>query len=803
MNGPGIDPVLELQRQRAENARLIILLESHGIEWRLPPEPVVTVTAPEPEPSKFSTDEKVALFRRLFRGRTDLYPVRWENSTTGISGYSPVCVNDRRHGICEKPRIKCADCNHRQMKPLSDQVIYEHLAGKRTVGVYPLLTDDTCHFLAADFDEAEWREDAKAFLQSCRELGVPAALEISRSGNGAHAWIFFVGTVSARDARRLGTAIISHTCARTRQLKLESYDRLFPNQDSMPKGGFGNLIALPLQKAPRERGCSVFVDGNLRPYSDQWAFLATIQPMPAHDIEPTILRATGNSHPLDVTFIDEEDQKEPWKRSSPVTKKLVGPMPKSLTVTVANLIYFEKAQLPQSLANRLIRLAAFQNPEFYKKQAMRFSVWKEPRVIGCAENYPNHIALPRGCLNAAMDLLRENAIGIELVDERCSGDPIEVAFAGTLRLDQEAAVAAMLHHDAGVLCAPTAFGKTVTAAAMIARRGINTLVLVHRTELLKQWQERLQSFLGIGKGVVGTIGGGKAKPTGKIDIAVMQSLSRQGEVNSLVENYGHVIVDECHHVGAASFDAILKQVKAKYVLGLTATPIRRDGQQPIIFMQCGPTRHTAAKPTSAPHDLAVTPCTLHSRIDLLQEAGIQDVFRHLAIDQARTDAIAVEVINAYGQGRKVLVLTERTEHLDAIQTALDGKVPLLFVLHGRLAKKQRATLIAELNAMPPDAPRVLLATGKLVGEGFDHPPLDTLVLAMPVSWKGTLQQYAGRLHREHATKTDVRIIDFVDTGHPALLRMWDKRQRGYRAMGYRVAEYPLQDTDLLTGPNSE
>ncbi|MBK6583944.1 MAG: DEAD/DEAH box helicase family protein [Pseudomonadales bacterium] len=786
---------------QAENSRLIALLEAHGIEWRLPPPPAKPVS--EPEPSRLTTDEKVALFRRLFRGRTDLYPVRWENSTTGKSGYSPVCANDRRHRICEKPRIKCADCNHRQMKPLSDQVIYEHLAGKRTVGVYPMLTDDTCHFLAADFDEADWREDAKAFIQSCRELGVPAALEISRSGNGAHAWIFFVGTVSARDARRLGTAIISHTCARTRQLKLESYDRLFPNQDSMSKGGFGNLIALPLQKAPRERGCSIFVDGDLRPYRDQWAFLATFQPMPAHDIEPTILRATGNSHPLDVNFIDEEDQKEPWKRPSPATKKLVGPMPKSLTVTFANLMYFEKAQLPQSLANRLIRLAAFQNPEFYKKQAMRFSVWKEPRVIGCAENYPNHIALPRGCLDAALDLVRENAIDVELVDERCSGEPIEVAFAGTLRLDQEAAVAAMLHHDSGVLCAPTAFGKTVTAAAMIARRGVNTLVLVHRTELLKQWQERLQSFLGICKGVVGTIGGGKAKPTGKIDIAVMQSLSRQGEVNSLVENYGHVIVDECHHVGAASFEAILKQAKAKYVLGLTATPIRRDGQQPIIFMQCGPTRHTAAKPTGAPHDLVVTPCTLHSRIDLQQEAGIQDVFRHLAIDQSRTDAIAAEIANAYGQGRKVLVLTERTEHLDAIQTALDGKIPSLFVLHGRIAKKQRATLIAELNEVPPDAPRVLLATGKLVGEGFDHPPLDTLVLAMPVSWKGTLQQYAGRLHREHATKTDVRIIDFVDTGHKALLRMWDKRQRGYRAMGYRIAEHPQEAADLLIGPNSE
>ncbi len=773
----------EVAALRAENTRLIALLESHGIKWRPPSKPAT----PPAEPSRLSTEEKVALFRRLFRGRTDVYPVRWENKTTGKSGYAPACANEWRAGVCEKPRIKCGDCSNRLLIPLSDTVIYNHLASEHTVGVYPLMEGDSCYFLAVDFDEAEWRDDARAFMQSCDELGVPAALEISRSGKGAHAWVFFAGRVSARDARRLGTAIISHTCVRTRQLQLTSYDRLFPNQDTMPKGGFGNLIALPLQKAPREMGFSVFVDADLCPYADQWAFLASIQPMAAHDIEPTILRATGGIHPLDVTFIDDEDLATPWRRESPVSKNLAGTMPRSLTVTLANLIYFEKARLPQALANRLIRLAAFQNPEFYKAQAMRMSVWDKPRVIGCAENYPQHIALPRGCLDAALSLLRDNGIACDLKDERFAGAPLDVAFVGALRIDQEMAVSAMLQHDAGVLCAPTAFGKTVTAAAMIARRGVNTLVLVHRTELLKQWQERLQAFLGTGKGMVGTIGGGKAKPTGKIDIAVMQSLSRQGEVNPLVEDYGQVIVDECHHVGAVSFDAILKRAKAKYVLGLTATPIRRDGQQPIIFMQCGPIRHTAATPAGAPQDLEVVPRSRFARIDLPSEAGIQDVFRHLANDQDRTNAIAAEIQGAFAQGRKVLVLTERTEHLDAIRAALDGHEPGPCVLHGRMSKKQRGALIAQLDALPADAPRILLATGKLVGEGFDHPPLDTLVLAMPVSWKGTLQQYAGRLHREHASKTGVRIIDFVDAGHPALLRMWDKRQRGYRAMGYRIA----------------
>ncbi len=767
---------------RAENARLTALLDAHGIAWRLPPQAQTPAVA---EISRLTTDEKVALFRTLFRGRMDVYPIRWEGKTSGKSGYAPACANEWRAGVCEKPRIKCGDCAHRVLQPLTDSVIYDHLAGEHTVGVYPLLEGDTCHFLAVDFDEADWREDAKAFIQSCTELGVSAALEISRSGQGAHAWVFFASAVSARDARRLGTSIISHACTRTRQLQLTSYDRLFPNQDTMPKGGFGNLIALPLQKHPRERGFSVFVDADLQPYPDQWAFLASVARMPAHDIEPTVLRATGGAHPLDVTFIDDEDLATPWKRDSKPAK-LAGLMPKSLTVVLANQIYFEKAQLPQALANRLIRLAAFQNPEFYRAQAMRMSVWDKPRIIGCAENFPRHIALPRGCFDAARDLLVDNGIRLDLRDERHAGTTIAVGFSGTLRPDQEAAVAAMLDHDAGVLCAPTAFGKTVTAAAIIARRGVNTLVLVHRTELLKQWQVRLAAFLDVGKDVIGVIGGGKNKPTGQIDIAVMQSLSRQGEVDSLVESYGQVIVDECHHVGAASFDAILRRAKAKHVVGLTATPIRRDGQQPIIFMQCGPIRHKAAQPLDAPHDLAVTPQFIESPIALPAEAGIQDVFRHLAQDAARTAAIASAITDAFRQGRKVLALTERTEHIDAIRTALADQVPEPFVLHGRMSKKQRAALIAALDALSPDAPRVLLATGKLVGEGFDHPPLDTLVLAMPVSWKGTLQQYAGRLHREHVSKTDVRIIDFVDTGHPALLRMWDKRQRGYRTMGYRI-----------------
>ena len=778
----------ELRRLREENARLKTLLTRHGIAWEEPvtPKHIPTPSEHAPIPPHFTTADKIALFRRLWRGREDVYPQRWESSK-GASGYSPACGNEWKPGVCHKPRVKCGDCSQRQLMPVTDQVIYDHLAGKHIIGVYPLLTDDNCYFLAADFDEADWREDAKAFMQSCRELGIPAALEISRSGNGAHIWIFFAEPVPAREARQLGAALISYTCNCARQLSLSSYDRLFPNQDTLPKGGFGNLIALPLQKQPRELGRSVFVDEHLESFRDQWAFLASIQPLSRRDLEDAILRASGGRHPLDVAFAVEEEDNKPWQRPTPVPARINGPLPESLILVLANQIFIAKADLPQPLANRLIRLAAFQNPEFYKAQAIRLPVWNKPRIIGCADNYPQHIGLPRGCLDAVLDLLHENDIHSELQDERLPGRNVTAKFTGTLRKDQKSAVHEMLKHEVGVLCAPTAFGKTVTAAALIARRKVSTLVLVHRTELLRQWQEQLTGFLEIPKGGLGVIGGGKKTPSGKIDIAVMQSLSRREDLGELLDQYGQIIVDECHHLSAFSFEAILKQSKARYVVGLTATPFRRDGHQPIIFMQCGPIRHGAARPKTAPAKLEVRPNVLPAP-EIPPDSPIQDVFRILAHDAARTRRIAADILAAYREGRKVLVLTERTDHLPLLREALGDEVEHCFVLHGRLSKKQRTAAFAELDALEESAPRVLLATGRLIGEGFDHPPLDALVLAMPISWKGTLQQYAGRLHREHADKQDVRIYDYVETGQPQLARMWDKRRRGYRAMGYEIIQ---------------
>ena len=777
----------ELDRLRRENARLIGLLEAHGIAWQSG-ESAQTETAPiakaAPTNGPSSTQEKVALFRRLFRGRDDVYALRWQSNSNGRSGYAPACANEWRPGICEKPRISCRDCNHRELLPLSDAAIYSHLAGDHTIGLYPLLDNDHCHLLAVDFDEQDWRDDARAFLRTCRELAVPAALEISRSGEGAHVWVFFEEAVPAREARQLGAALISHTCAASRQLRLSSYDRLFPNQDTMPKGGFGNLIALPLQKVPRQRGCSVFVDDDLQPYPDQWAYLATLQRLTVAGLQTVIQTATSGAHPLDLAFIDEEDLATPWK-APPAIAKLSGPLPASITLNLADRLYVERSGLPQPLLNRLIRLAAFANPAFYKAQAMRLSVWGKPRVIGCAENFPRHIALPRGCLEPVHTLLQEQGINWELVDERQNGSPLELRFTGELRTDQEAAVEAMLRQDIGVLQAPTAFGKTVVAAAIMARRGVNTLVLVHRAELLRQWQERLQTFLDVPPEAIGSVGGGKAKPTGQLDIAVMQSLVRKGEVNPVVQNYGQVIVDECHHIAATSFEAILRQVKARYVLGLSATLVRRDGLQPILFMQCGPIRHTAERPLGAPETLELVSRT-HQLQELPAGLQIQELMRRLAEDQHRTERIVAEALACWGEGRKLLLLSERTDHITAIAAALTEQVPNLFLLHGRLSARQRSATLTALQALPPDAPRIVLATGRLVGEGFDHPPLDTLLLTMPVSWKGTLQQYAGRLHRQQSGKTSVRIIDWLDLGHPITQRMWERRLRGYRAMGYAL-----------------
>lgn len=788
MSGSHEHLLARLQALQEENNRLKALLEAHAIGWQPEPETIEAPEQPFATPLALETprtnEAKVALFMDCFNGRRDLYALRWE-SKNGKAGYAPACANTWRAGICGKPAQKCSTCPNRQLLPLDVKAVHGHLAGRHTIGIYPLLPDDTCHFLATDFDGEHWQNDALAFMKTCTRFSIPATLEISRSGNGAHIWILFSQPVPARDARLLGTAIVSATCRSSRQLSLASYDRFFPNQDTMPKGGFGNLIALPLQPKPRNEGKSVFVDSELIPYPDQWNHLASVSRMTHQELNEAIHRTSEGNHPIDIAFTPDEEDIEPWKTPEPRTNKLSGPLPASVSIIQGNQLFIAKEQLNQALTNRLIRIAAFQNPEFHKAQAMRLPVWNKPRIISCAENFPHHLALPRGCADAVRELFKENAISLELRDERVPGKPIAVTFTGSLRNDQRQAIKAMLSHETGILSAPTAFGKTVTAAAIIAERNTSTLVLVHRSELQKQWKERLQTFLELPKGVPGLIGAGRNKPGGIIDIALLQTLARKENLAELLDNYGQIIVDECHHLSAFSFEKVLKAAKARYVLGLTATPIRRDGHQPIIFMQCGPIRHQAKQSENAPTELEVYPRILDIS-GLPETEGIQNLFRSLVENEQRNRAIATDTITAYREQRNILILTERTEHLKILQALLAPSTSNLITLHGRMKKKERAATLEHLETLGAQEPKVILATGRLIGEGFDYPPLDTLLLAMPISWKGTLQQYAGRLHRHHPDKGDVRIYDYIDLNHPQLARMWQKRRNGYLAMGYRI-----------------
>ena len=517
----------------------------------------------------------------------------------------------------------------------------------------------------------------------------------------------------------------------------------------------------------------------------------------ATEVERIVQDAERRGRVLGVRLPPQDDgEVEPWTAPPSGRRRelpILGELPDSLELVLGNQIYIAKQGLHPGLRNRLLRLAAFQNPEFYKTQAMRLSTYDKPRVIACAEDHPQHIAMPRGCLDDVRQALIDLGVRSVIRDERNEGRAIEVAFRGELRREQRAAANAMLSHDIGVLAATTAFGKTVVAAWLIAQRGVNTLVLVHRRQLLDQWIERLSTFLGLPAKSIGRVGGARSRANGLVDVAMIQSLVKKGIVDDRVADYGHVILDECHHVSAHSFETVARQAKARFVVGLSATVARKDGHHPIIVMQCGPVRYrvnaraqAAARPFE--HFVVVQPSTFHSvrSPDPDKRLEFQALYQDLVDDATRNRRIADDVIESVKNGRSPLVLTERKEHLDILEQLLATHVSNLVVLRAGMGKKQRQAVADRLAAVPADEGRVVLATGKLVGEGFDDPRLDTLFLTLPVSWRGTVSQYAGRLHRLHDAKREVRIYDYADVNVPMLGRMFDRRCRGYEAIGYTV-----------------
>ncbi|MBF0388391.1 MAG: DEAD/DEAH box helicase family protein [Candidatus Omnitrophica bacterium] len=751
----------------------------------------VPVVPAQSQPVTTSLDDKTAIFLSYFHGRADIYAKLWVNNRTGKRGYSPACKHEWVRSLCRKPAVKCSECPNQQFLPFDGAIIRQHLEGRQVIGVYLMLKNESCHFIAIDFDKEHWMDDVRAVMATCRDEGIPAVVERSRSGNGGHVWVFFSEEVPVVLARKLGSSLITKTMSRRYQVDMKSYDRLFPNQDTMPKGGFGNLIALPFQKEAMARGNSVFIDKKGSPYPDQWGFLAAIPKMSYRDVENFVDEASRNGQVIAARHSPVEEKDEPWMRLPSGKRRFkvdINELPKALDVVIANRIYIKTGIGPSVLFNQLKHLAAFQNPEFYKKQKMRFSTHATPRVICCAEIVDGYLSLPRGCLEDAKALLGEYGVKMNLEDKRFPGREEDFVFDGTLNDEQEDALEGILEADCGVFVAPPGTGKTVLGVAAIAKRKTNVLILVHRKPLMDQWRLQISSLLGIDKKAIGQIGGGKDKSNGIIDIAMVQTMDKTDGVDDRIADYGFVIVDECHHVGAVSFEKVLSQVKAKYVLGLTATPYRRDGHQPIIHMQCGPISHQIRHKDLSAHIAAswIIPRITDFEHAWNDDTQIQDVSSRVIEDMERNHQIVRDVVEALDEGRFPLILTERREHLEMLAQLLEGKVDNLFQLHGGIRQKGRKEIFERIRECPDHVRRTILATGSYIGEGFDEPRLDTLFLTMPSSFKGKIVQYAGRLHRYHKDKKDIRIYDYVDKRVSVLERMFHRRLKTYKMLGYEI-----------------
>lgn len=775
-DGPFARPEDELAALRAENTRLRRLLELTPEQAR-PPAAAQTGLfheTPGPVHARSPGPDKIRFFRTLFVARTDVYAVRWENARAGRTGWSPAVEGGWRKGT-QRPYLR-----------LSDQVVEAHLTGKAHIGLYPLLREDTCHWLAVDFDGPAAMLDALAYLKAARAIGVPAALEASRSGLGAHVWIFFSGPVPATTARTLGSGLVREAIALRGTMNLATYDRLFPSQDVLPAGkGIGNLIAAPLHGRSRRQGATVFLDlATMEPHPDQWAFLSSLHRLSPREAEQLAKRVTRPTVGAAVT------------RLEPATASRIRPSPASvLRVRLDAGAAVAMASLTPALLATLKHAASMPNPAFYERQRRRFSTWGTPRHLhSYDETIDGDLVLPRGLADLLTATGREAGSDIEIDDRRATGAAQQFTLTSVLREDQTSAVAAVADHDHAVLVAPPGAGKTVIACALIARYATSTLVLVDRKALAEQWRARLSEHLGI---TAGQLGGGRTKLRGTVDVATLQTLSRRQDLPELTADYGFVVVDECHHIPAAAFDNAVRQIPARRWLGLTATPYRRDELDDLIALQLGPVRHTMSPPEPgtlesvaagrAPdRSLIVHPTEYVYRGDADPAApgGIAAIYRDLVADEARNQQIIADVRAALARGRHCLVLTQWTTHITVLADQLrrSGHEPV--VLRGGMRSRERRDAMNTLD--PSQGPLLVVATGPYVGEGFDCPALDTLFLAAPIAFKGRLVQYVGRILRAAPDKQTVEVHDYHDVDTPVLASSLRKRRPGYRSLGFAV-----------------
>jgi superfamily II DNA or RNA helicase len=779
-----------------------------------------------------SLQEKYDLFMSLFAGRLDVHAKRFQSVKTGKSGYSPVCRNEFNRMYCSKgmkgiKRVPCMKCEYHDFPSISIDEFTAHIRGAKdncndVLGSYPMDSDEKCSFIVADFDnEGRKKEDAAligdngdrkamqdaaiAFRKTCEANGIAAYNEKSRSGNGMHTWIFFSERVPAKDARKLCTMLLTEAMNVYPGIRFNSYDRLLPTQDVLPDGGLGNLIALPLQGQAGRNHNSVFVDDASKMYTDQWAHLSSIKKVAVSDIDRVIESRTTSELGELLSNDDGEGSEKPWEKRTTIKGLNTDDFSGMVSITRANMLHVEKQFLSAKAGNAIKRLGSFRNPDFYKAQAMRLPTWDKPRIISTSEETDEYISIPRGAEDALLELFGKSGVTYEICDKTEKGTKLDASFVGVLREEQIPAAEAMAAHDIGVLSATTAFGKTVIGSYLIADKGVNALVLVHNAQLQSQWVESLRTFLDIennpperftGAGrkkkvdVIGVYGGSKKNPSGLVDVVMMQSLHKGGDVQDFIKDYGLVIVDECHHVPAVSFEAVLKHTNAKYVYGLTATPVRNDGHHAITFLECGPIRYKVDAKAQAekrpfehyiiPRFTNLLPTSIH------ENSGISVLLNDVAADSRRNKMIAGDVIRAIEAGRKPIILTERTEHVTELSDMLATKCDNVISMVGGMGTKKKREINQQLLDLDSDEKFVIVATGKYVGEGFDFPRLDTLFLALPIAWKGKVAQYTGRLHRIYKGKDDVIVYDYVDAHIPVLERMYYKRIKGYKSVGYKT-----------------
>ena len=762
----------ELARLRAENARLRRLLELTPEQAR-PAAATQTglfLDRPGPVTASSPSVDKVRFFQTMFASRRDVYATRWESVRAQRSGWAPAVEGGWRKGT-RRPYLR-----------LTDSVVEAHLLGDLHLGLYPLLAGDACHWLAADFDGPMAMLDALAYVKAARAVGVPAALEVSRSGIGAHVWVFFAGPVPAARARALGSGLLREAIALRGRTDLTAYDRLFPSQDVLPASGIGNLIAAPLQGRSRKEGATLFLDlGTLEPFTDQWAYLSSLHRLSAREVERLVDQVGTVRVGAAVS------------RLRPATASQTRPQPAPLVrLTLDAGVRLAIEDLTPATLATLKHAASMPNPAFGERQRRRFSTWGIPRFLTSFEQtVDGRLVLPRGHVDLTSSVLEQAGSAVEVVDERAAGTSLDVTLVSTLRHDQAQAVADLADHDLGVLVARPGVGKTVMACALIARHATSTLVLVDRKTLADQWRARLLEHLRI---KAGQLGGGRTKLRNTVDVVTLQTLSRRTDIPELTAAYGFVIVDECHHIPAAAFENAVRQIPARRWLGMTATPYRHDGLDDLITLQLGPVRSTMTEPepgtlAAAADGVVERALAVHQTrfvyrgdADPTAPGGIAAVYRDLVADVGRNRQIVADVQAALARGRHCLVLTNWTAHVETLAAVLSAAGHEPVILRGGAGSRKRRDALDRLR--PDDGPLLVVATGSFIGEGFDCPALDTLFLAAPIAFKGRLVQYVGRILRPAPGKHLVEVHDYHDVETGVLGSSLRKRAAGYVSLGF-------------------